>query len=81
MATSTDVDGLALNVWFTGDDETVKWQMAIYPDTAHGIDSSQYILIDPTPEQIERYNELSQDSDWWTDDQSAEFNYVLRGEK
>ena len=78
MATSTDVVGLSLNVW---DNEDRGWQMAIYPDTEHGIDSHQYILIKPTEAQIARYLEISQDSDWWTDDASAEFNYVLRGEK
>lgn len=78
MATSTDVLGLSLNVW---DNEDRGWQMAIYPDTAYGVDSSQYILIKPTEAQIERYLEISSDSDWWTDDQEEHFNYILRGAK
>lgn len=75
MATSTNVDGLVLNVW---DDEDRGWQMAIYPDTAEGIDTQQYISIKPTPEQIERYLELSEDSDWWTG-ATRSINYILAG--
>lgn len=74
----TELDGLALNVWYTGDNETPAWQMAIYPwSRADGTDSSQYIEFKPTSEQIERYLELSQDSDWWVHSAHPDYEYIL----
>lgn len=69
------VIGLGLNVWT----EDHGWRMTIYPDTPDGTDSSQYISLDPTREQIDRYLEISQDDDWWVYDKHPDFAYILWG--
>lgn len=70
--------GLALNVFL--DDVTQHWHFTIYNDTTDGIETSHYLSIDPSDEQIERYLEISEDDDWWTFDYESDFKYILRGE-
>lgn len=66
--------GIALNVWH---DDTA-WKMAVYPESADGIDSSSYINIDYTRRQLQRYFRISEDEDWWTAD-TKELEYILFG--
>lgn len=72
--------GLALNVWNNSYTATPDWRMAIYLDKRTGTDTSEYISIErPTPDQIDRYLEISQDSDWWVYDLDPKFDYILFG--
>lgn len=76
--TSNSVGGLMLNVW---DNEDRGWQMAIYPDTAIGVDTKQYLLIKPTEDQIQRYLQISQDDDWWVRHNHPDFRFILWGDQ
>lgn len=72
------IEQLALNVW---DDEDRDWQMAIYPVTADGIDTSNYWAFKPTRDQVIRYLQITEDTDWWAYSLSPDFHYVLSGTK
>lgn len=72
------IEQLALNVW---DDEDQDWQMAIYPVLANGTDTSTHWVFKPTRDQVVRYLQISQDSDWWTYSLSPDFHYILTGTK
>lgn len=76
---SSDVQGLALNVWDASSGPDPEWLMAIYLDTSYGIETNCDLAFNPTPEQIARYLEISDDSDWWVDNSDPDFNYILWG--
>lgn len=69
--------GFALNVWVAEEDEIWIWKMAIYPVTETGIDTSVFIPINPTVAQIERYLQITKDSDWWVNSADPDFAYIL----
>lgn len=74
MDTMTTSPGFALNVWHNGD----KWLMSLYPDGKDGIDSSNYISLDYSRRQLQRYFQLTEDDDWWTGD-TEELEWILFG--
>jgi hypothetical protein len=74
MDTLTKSAGIALNVWH---DDT-NWRMAIYPEGSDGIDSSTFIPLDYKRGQLQRYFQISEDSDWWTTD-VEELEWILFG--
>jgi hypothetical protein len=80
----TDFEGFALNVWSPSDNDNDDplhwdWKLALYADRSTGIDTSNYLPLEPSPDQIRRYLELSQDADWWVSDNDADFHYILWG--
>lgn len=70
------IEQLALNIW---DDEERGWRMAVYPITADGLETSVYWAFTPSKDQIIRYLQLSEDSDWWVYNNHPDFNYILTG--
>jgi hypothetical protein len=82
--TITGFLGLVLNVWSPNDNdsndlEDWEWKFALYPYTAQGIETSAYLSLEPSPDQIQRYLELTSDSDWWVGDDDAHYSYILWG--
>lgn len=67
--------GLGLNVWQEDND---RWWMSLYYDSDWGTDTQQRIQIDVTRSRLQRYFQLSEDSDWWTYD-PAELQYIIFG--
>lgn len=67
----------ALNVWVDEDEDVYTWKMTIYPVTEDGIDTDVFFAIDPTEAQIERYLQITKDSDWWVYSDDPDFGYIL----
>ena len=67
----------ALNVW-TEDPES-GWLMAIYLTNADGVDTSRYFSFTPNKDQLDRYFDISHDTDWWVYSNDPEYYEILFG--
>lgn len=72
--TTTHVD---LNVWYDGE----QWKMALYTAVDGFVVSDKWVKIKATRDRILRYFEITQDEDWWTDNTTQDFYYILFGIK
>lgn len=68
---------LDLNVWHDGDD----WRMTLYMAVDGFLVSDKWVKIKATKERVERYLQISEDHDWWTDNTTDDFYYILFGIK
>lgn len=70
----------ALNVWYSDDTtDGTNWRMAIYLTDVDGVDSSRYFSFTPSKDQLNRYFNLTSDSDWWVYSEHPDYYYVLFG--